>query len=125
MTGQATVSYEALAHEFLNLGFFNACFSRHSQVHNRLFMPDDLMTLEAACIFDGDMLLVHQLFVADFFKGFGLVVAGQAIFFFDVAGTHHKCGFEYAFFEVGLILGPAGGLNDIIVTAAAGNFGIF
>jgi hypothetical protein len=125
MTGQATVCYEPLAHGFLNLVFFNAFFSRHSLIHNRLFMPDDLMTFEAARIFDGDMLLVHQLLVADFFKGFGLVVAGEAISFFDVAGTYHKGGFEYAFFEVGLILGPAGGLDDIIVTAAAGNFGIF
>jgi hypothetical protein len=71
------------------------------------------------------MLLVHQLFVADFFKGFGLVVAGEAVLLFDVTGTHHQGGFEHPFFEIGLILGAAGSLNDIIVAAAAGNFGLF
>ena len=88
-------------------------------------MPDDLMTVEAARIFYGDMLFVHQLLVTHLFKGFGLVVACKAISFFDVAGTHYKGGFEHPFFEIGLILGPTGGLNDIIVTAAAGNFGVF
>ena len=88
-------------------------------------MPDDLMTVEAARIFYGDMLCVHQLLVAHLFKRLGLVVACEAISFFDVAGTHHKGGFEHTFVEVGLILDPAGGLNNIIVTAAAGNVGIF